>query len=164
METTNDQTFPHEEETSQSNDVNAEVLNYAGFWLRFWAFFIDGIVVFSLNGILVYPILRLTGFIHQEIWVFTVLGIMTTVVSFVYFTVMTKFFQQTIGKMILGVKVMSEQGPLTWQTVIFREVIGRYIHQAFFILQFLYLFVAFSPKKQGVHDHFADTVVIIEKR
>ncbi|WP_035177185.1 RDD family protein [Alkalihalobacterium bogoriense] len=162
METTNDQSFPTLEEAALSNE---EKPVYAGFWLRFWAFFIDGIVVFSLNGILVYPLLRLTGLIHEKIWIFTVLGMMTTVVSFVYFTLMTKFFQQTIGKMILGVKVMSEHNePLTWQTVIFREIIGRYIHQAFFILQFLYLFVAFSPKKQGVHDHFADTVVILEKR
>ena len=71
---------------------------------------------------------------------------------------MTKFFSQTLGKMVFGIKVVTlEERPLTWMTVLFREFIGRYISKLFFIG---YLIVAFLPKKQGIHDLLSDTTVI----
>ncbi|MCY9076500.1 RDD family protein, partial [Bacillus inaquosorum] len=48
---------------------------------------------------------------------------------------------------------------LTWSTVIFREVVGRYIDK----IWILYIVVAFSPTKQGIHDYIADTTVVHEK-
>ncbi|MCY9430750.1 RDD family protein, partial [Bacillus spizizenii] len=48
---------------------------------------------------------------------------------------------------------------LTWSTVIFREVVGRYIDK----IWILYIVVAFSPTQQGIHDYIADTTVVHEK-
>ena len=48
---------------------------------------------------------------------------------------------------------------LTWSTIIFREVIGRFISK---LLVIPYLLVAFTPKKEALHDIFADTYVIHE--
>ncbi len=66
--------------------------------------------------------------------------------------------------MVFGLKVISlKEEKLTWGTVLFRELIGRYITFSTGILHLLYILVAFLPKKQGVHDLIADTVVIREK-
>ena len=74
---------------------------------------------------------------------------------------MTKFFNQTLGKMVFGLKVLTiENKKPNWSTILFREWIGRFISGTIFIL---YLVVAFLPKKQGIHDLFADTTVIHER-
>ena len=76
---------------------------------------------------------------------------------------MTKHFGQTIGKMIMGLKVISlTDEHLTWSAVIFRELIGRYISKTALFLG--YAAVAFTNKKRGFHDYFAETSVIHEKQ
>lgn len=148
-----------EENVTEQN--NLQTFRYAGFWMRFWAFLIDQIVLFSLNGILVYPILRAQGWMENTLGVFTIVGITTALLGYLYFTVMTKVFSRTLGKQLFGLRVIDTSGrPLTWQTAIFREVIGRYIHHVFFPFQALYLVVAFSDKKNGIHDRIADTYVV----
>lgn len=132
---------------------------YAGFWIRFWAYLLDLIVIASLNRIIVYPILKVFGLDDVSFSIFSVEAFLTTIVFFAYFVLMTKFFNQTLGKMVLGIKVTSSHGlNLSWGTVIFREVVGRFISKSLFGL--VYVWVAFSPTKQGVHDFFADTWVI----
>lgn len=92
---------------------------------------------------------------------FSPIAIATAFVFYGYFVFMTKFFQQTVGKMVFGLKVVTmNDEPFTWVTVLFREVIGKFI--AKFILFIGFLFVAFSEKKQGLHDQIADTTVIHE--
>ena len=76
------------------------------------------------------------------------LSIITFAVGYLYFVVMTKRFGQTLGKMVFGLKVIPTSGnSLSWGTVIFREVIGRYVYQAFWFLSLLYLFVPFTKKE-----------------
>ncbi|MFC4409789.1 RDD family protein [Chungangia koreensis] len=143
--------------------VEQFVLKYAGFWTRFWAYLIDMIVLWSIGRLLVYPIFRLAGWeIATDVW-YAPITIITAVIFYLYFVLMTKFFGQTVGKMILGIKVVSLNGKsLSWSTVLFREWVGRIISSAFLILYFLYFLVAFTPKKQGVHDFIADTTVVHE--
>ena len=57
----------------------------------------------------------------------------------------------------MGIRVVAKDGgKLTWGAVIFREVIGRFISK---MLVIPYLLVLFMPKKEALHDLFADTVV-----
>ena len=51
------------------------------------------------------------------------------------------------------------EGNLHGSTVIFREVIGRFISK---MLVIPYLLVIFMPKKEALHDLFADTYVVHE--
>nr|WP_295969856.1 RDD family protein [uncultured Bacillus sp.] len=135
--------------------------NYAGFWIRFWAYLLDLIVIGSINGILVYPVFRLLDLPAKESSMFAPVSIITAVFFYGYFVLMTKFFGQTLGKMVFGLKVTTiENKKMNWSTVLFREWIGRFISTTIFIL---YAVVAFLPKKQGLHDLFADTVVIHER-
>ena len=56
----------------------------------------------------------------------------------------------------MGIKVIPKDGEkLTWATVIFSEGIGRFISK---MLLIPYLLVVFMPKKEALHDLFADTV------
>lgn len=153
-----------EEKTHLQEEVNTiepEQLQFAGFWMRFWAYLADLIVIGSLNRILIHPIFAFMdsdskfSFLSGEV-------IATTIVFFVYFVLMTKFFSQTLGKMIFGLKVVTlKEDKMTWVTIIFREFIGRFISKTTVIG---YLLAGLLPKKQGLHDIFADTSVVLLKR
>jgi uncharacterized RDD family membrane protein YckC len=141
-----------------SRPVTNATPRYAGFWMRFWAYLLDLVVIGSINRILIYPAFRALDISLSESDMFSATSIATAVVFYLYFVLMTKFFSQTLGKMVFGIKVVTlEERPLTWMTVLFREFIGRYISKLFFIG---YLIVAFLPKKQGIHDLLSDTTVI----
>lgn len=134
---------------------------YGGFWMRFWAYLLDLLVIAGINGILIKPIFRLLDLSLDASGIFTPINITTAVVFYVYFILMTKFFGQTLGKMVFGLKVVPlNDRELSWTTVIFREWIGRYISATF---QILYVIAAFTPKKQALHDLFAETTVIHER-
>ncbi|MBT2684011.1 RDD family protein [Bacillus sp. ISL-37] len=135
---------------------------YAGFWTRFWAYLLDLIVIGSINRMIINPVFRALDVPLIEDGILSPMAIATAVVFYLYFVLMTKYFGQTLGKMVFGLKVVEMDGKgLTWGTVIFREWIGRFISATIIVL---YLVVAFTKKKQGLHDLFADTTVIYEPR
>jgi len=132
-----------------------------GFWLRLVAYVIDVFLIACVNGILLSPLLFVNDGFPVEISLWTLNGMIALIVYYVYFAVLTKLFQQTLGKMIVGIKVIQEEkGLLTWKDVFYREVIGRILHNVFFILKILYLVVAFTKEKQGIHDMIGNTRVV----
>lgn len=138
------------------------VYDYAGFWMRLWAYLVDLIVVGSLNRMIIYPLLRLFDIPIAEASIFSLSVFLTWIVGMSYFVFMTKRFGQTLGKMLFGLRVVSStKDNLSWIDVIFREVIGKFISKT--VLFGGYIAVAFTSKKQGLHDYFADTFVIHEK-
>lgn len=138
-----------------------ENVKYAGFWMRFWAFLLDLLVISSLERIIINPIFRAIDWDLFDKSIFSPISIVTAIVFYGYFVFMTKYFGQTLGKMAFGLKVVDlKRGNLSWGTVLFREWIGRFISTTVWIT---YIIVAFLPKKQGLHDLFADTTVVHEK-
>ncbi|WP_245831041.1 RDD family protein [Sediminibacillus massiliensis] len=134
---------------------------YAGFWMRFWAYLTDVIIVFSINGILLTPLKFVNGGDIIDIGFWTLNGILGSIVFYVYFLLMTKRFHQTLGKMLFGLKVVrSDHKALKWSDLFFREVVGRFIHRVLFFMVFLYAVVGFTDEKKGIHDMFAGTRVI----
>ncbi|RST76396.1 RDD family protein [Siminovitchia acidinfaciens] len=137
------------------------VVQYGGFWMRFWAYLLDLIVIASVSGIIVKPLFRALDLELGTGGIITPFNIVSALVFYLYFVLMTKFFGQTLGKMVFGLKVIPlNDETLTWSTVIFREWIGRYISATIWIL---YVIAAFTPKKQALHDMFADTAVIHDR-
>lgn len=135
---------------------------YAGFWTRFWAFTIDLLVLYAISGILIKPIFRVVGIdiTDPPFLFFSAYKTTALLLLFLYFTLMTKLMGQTVGKMIMGIRVVAKNGePLTWGAILFREVFGRFISK---MLVVPYLLVLFMPKKEALHDVFADTVVEYE--
>lgn len=147
------------------NYTEAETVKYAGFWMRFWAYLIDLIIVSCISGIPISIIHVFTEGKIIDVGFWTLSGIIGAIIFYLYFLLMTKFFNQTLGKMIFGLKVVRGDGEqLKWSDLLFREVVGRFLHRVFGIAVFLYAVVAFTPKKQGIHDMIADTKVVFTKR
>src|SRR5690625_4451566 len=134
-----DQTITDEQEetvvTSNPNETDLDIKK-AGFWVRFWAYLIDVVIVFSLNGIILSPVAFFDDIAIFQWEYISVVGIMSGIVYYLYFLLMTKSFQQTIGKMVMGIKVISSKSDrIAWSDIVFREVIGRFLHNVFFFLK-----------------------------
>lgn len=133
---------------------------YAGFWSRLSAFVIDLIMVGSLVTILINTPLALFSVSAVEWKLFR--RISELAVYLLYFITLTKLTNgQTLGKMILGIRVIHiGRESLSWDTVIIREGCGRLMLK---ILPFLYLPMFFNRKKQQMADILCDTSVVSEK-
>mgnify|MGYP001190485570 FL=1 len=153
-----DGTFEEINQIEQKREVQTDIsYHFAGFWMRFWAYLLDLIVVSSVIRIVANPLFLLIG-LEKSDFIFSPYRILSALFFFSYFILMTKFLGQTLGKMVFGLRVISlKNDKLTWTDVFFREWIGRYISKVTWIG---YLIVAFTKKKQGLHDLFSDTTVI----
>ncbi|MFP5114533.1 RDD family protein [Bacillaceae bacterium C204] len=150
------ETNEYQEYSNDRNDYYT--VRYAGFWMRFWAYLLDLVVVGSIVRILIKPVFRLLDIPLSESTIFAPLSIASAVIFYVYFVLMTKYLNQTLGKMVFGLKVVDlKSNQLSWGSILFREWIGRYISATVIVG---YIIVAFLPKKQGLHDLFTDTTVI----
>lgn len=155
---------PEKDQKPEYNEVEIEKYRpkLAGFWIRFWAYTIDLLVIYAMSGILVKPVFRVVDLpiSNPPFLLFTPFKITILILLLLYFTLMTKYFQQTVGKMIMGIKVVSQkEEKLTWDKIIFRETIGRFISKT---LVLPYLLVIVMPKKEALHDLFAETHVVHE--
>lgn len=133
---------------------------YAGFWVRFVSYLIDMIVIYAIASLLnTFSF----GLLNKRLD-FPILGeesLSYVIVMFTYFIAMTYFFSQTLGKMIMKVKVETNKGDkLSLADVVYRELIGRLL--TIFLAYIPYIAVAFTNKRKGLHDFIADTVVVKE--
>jgi len=143
--------------TSQLDDS----ITYAGFWKRFAAVFIDGIIT-GVGGLVigfVFGIVMVAGG-TEDPEVLEFLGnIIGTIIGWLYFSVMeSSFTQATLGKMALGIKVTDLDG----NKVGFGRATGRHFSKILsgLILLIGFVMVAFTEKKQGLHDVMAGCLVV----
>ena len=133
---------------------------YAGFWTRFVAYLIDMIVIYAISSLLN----TISFGLLNKVLDFPILGeesLSYVIVMFTYFISMTYFFSQTLGKMIMKIKIETNRGDkLSFADVVYRELVGRLL--TIFLAYLPYLAVAFTNKKKGLHDFIADTVVVKE--
>ena len=122
---------------------------YAGFWIRFFAALVDAVIV----GILQLIAGWLGAAITSPLWlVLTALGV-------AYYVSFTAWRGQTIGKMLLEIKVLDERGNIPGIGKAFiREVIGKFISGI--VLLIGYIWAAFDSRKQAWHDKIAGTYVV----
>jgi len=134
---------------------------FAGFWIRLFAYLLDLLVVQALIAILIKPLLVLGGISMQGNDPFTLYGFFQLLILVGYFILMTKYTNgQTLGKMIFGIRVVCfKEEKLSWQTILIREGIGRYIGKTVAVI---YLVAAFQNKKQHPIDMLCDTSVVTE--
>src|SRR5699024_6560726 len=123
-------TMDSEEEVISSEETEI-VYESAGSWMRFWAYLIDIIILFAINGLLLSPL----GFLNEgspiDVGFWTMSGVLATTVYYIYFILMSKLAAQTVGIMILRLKVMSEKDRKPrWLEMWSREIIGHFFHNA----------------------------------
>lgn len=153
--------------------------NYAGFWLRFVAVIIDGLLLGAVQFIAIMPILGIMGIglptdiqslesadETNMIPMFSQMMAMAGVTQIVFLTIQTLYFsfmesskyQASIGKMVLGLKVTDVNGnPLDFTKALVRNLC-KIISSM--ILLIGYLMAAFTEKKQALHDMIASTLVV----
>ena len=149
----------------QSNE-----LRYAPFLTRLLAFIVDSFIVnIFINIFLVFPInifnliTNLEIFSSEILFNFTILDILTYIITISYFTIFTYFKGYTLGKYLCKIKVISRNNEkLTFFNILYRETIGRFLCGLFLFLG--YIMVCFDSKKVGLHDYFADTYVVYQPR
>ncbi|NMA74118.1 MAG: RDD family protein [Bacteroidales bacterium] len=133
---------------------------FAGFWMRFFAYIVDLIMIKSIGRIIIHPIFVIFR-IPQVDSIFSAYSLAQMILFLSYFILMTKWTQgQTIGKMIFGLRVVSfTEEKLSWTTVMIREGFGRFILHK---IPLLYLVLIFTERNQQVVDLLTDTSVITE--
>mgnify|MGYP000917133099 CR=1 FL=1 len=124
---------------------------YAGFGIRCVAFVVDALFVIGLMNIALY--FGIESYIPISIGI--VYMILFAFYSFIFVYI---FDGQTIGKMVMGIKVVEDNGnKLALFTAFVREFAGKLIMIPLFIL---FIFTAFSYKKHSLMDYLSDTSVI----
>ncbi len=149
---------------------------FAGFWWRFLAIIIDGIIVGVAQWIIIIPLLGIVGFgaakaasgdltgteaagmVGAMVGAAMLTWLFTIVASWLYFALMeSSKFQGTIGKLALGIIVTDMEG----NKISFGKATGRYFGKIIsaIILYVGFMMAGFTEKKQGLHDILAGTLV-----
>ncbi|HKR90934.1 RDD family protein [Novosphingobium sp.] len=140
---------------------------YGGFWWRVLAYFIDAIILqigssiiggFMGAGIGASMAMMRSG---QESIVSTAMLmaiLLTLVLQWLYFALMeSSAMQATVGKLAIGLVVTDLNG----NRISFGRATGRYFAKILsgVILLIGFIMVAFTERKQGLHDMIAGTLV-----
>ncbi len=153
-------------------------IRYVGFGRRFVAAIIDGIIVGVAGQAIMLPLGLVMGLstttmkasnANETTQLMTGLGLLaislvvSLIIQALYYGGLDVYKQgQTVGKMALGIRVITVSGvPITWKVALLRELFGKWISG--FILGLGYLWVIWDPKKQAWHDKIANTYVVYSK-
>ena len=142
----------------QHDHVVQDDVRYAGFWIRVVASLIDMVVIIPCAILIVFFAMLVVG---DGFVVTMILKFLTYSMGLVYFIVMTNEYQATLGKMAVGIKVCDAT---TLQKAVSKNIILREILSSIMsyipVVNLLIVVVAFTQKKQGIHDFAANSVVI----
>ncbi|WYP27223.1 RDD family protein [Alkalihalobacillus sp. FSL W8-0930] len=127
----------------------------AGFWVRFFATFIDSIIVAVISIILSIIFQDAPNSLEDSTSAF-IFQLMYSVIGVIYLT--ASRFKGTPGKIILGIQVVKEDG----ERIGIGRSIGRFF--AYFLSALIfyigYLMVAFREDKKSLHDLICHTRVV----
>ena len=143
---------------------------YAGFWKRAAAAFIDAMVIMPI-GFLILAIVHWMGlydlfllfdlyynpYVDPDYYLFYMLP--STIVGILYFCGMESSSKQaTLGKMVLGIKVVD----MNDKQISFGRALGRHFGKwiSMLLCYIGFIMIGFTQKKQGLHDMLAAAQVI----
>ena len=172
-------------QSSTSYQVATPVREYGGVGRRFFAFLIDGIILGVFRNLLFFGIDAMglhasanatttqgDAYDMFKYWlthldVYGVLQIVViAIIPLVYFIIMEALQGATIGKMVLGIRVVRLDGsPISWSQSISRNLL-RLIDQIPYGIPYLLgaILIWTSSTRQRLGDRFADTVVVYSRR
>ena len=136
--------------------VAPEQPHYAGFWIRLLAYIIDAVVL----GVITFPLIQVLTSMGIAGDSTNVLGI---AISWMYFAVFeSSEWMASPGKKVLGLIVTDDQG--------MRLSVGRATRRYFakimsaLLLGIGFFMIAFTARKQGLHDKIFHTLVLRVQR
>ena len=134
----------------KTTKTQVKTFRYGGFWIRFLAMLLDGIIFGIPAAILQLLIIFATGVVE--------LGYLVSLAIVVLTIYLDGTRGGTPGKLVLGLRIVNEQGEIIGIPYAILRYIGKILSG--FILGIGYLMIAFTEKKQGLHDMIAKTYVI----
>lgn len=149
-------TNPSADNTGQSTGQDGISYNFAGFWRRVGAGIIDMLV---LIGVAV--VLEIINYSATGIWLAEsiLMDFVQFVINMLYFSLMeSSKYQGTLGKLAFGLYVTDYDG----NSVSFLRALGRNLAKIIstLILFIGFIMIAFTSKKQGLHDMIAKTLIL----
>jgi len=136
--------------------------SYAGFWRRFLAVIIDGIILnivfYIISAIFGFPY-GMSGGTARSAGFFGFSNLISIIIGWLYYAFMESSTKQaTLGKMALGIKVTDMDG----NRVSFGRATGRHFGKIIstIILFIGFIMAGFTEKKQALHDMMAQCLVV----
>jgi uncharacterized RDD family membrane protein YckC len=124
----------------------------AGFWIRFLAILIDGVILFVIN-------LILAGILNSSTTGRSGIQTLLGLIYYVYFwSSNSPWPGQTIGNKLLNIRVIKTDGSDLSLVVALIRYVGLVV--SILVIFIGVIWAAFDPNKQGWHDKIAGTYVI----
>ncbi|MBI2887770.1 MAG: RDD family protein [Chloroflexi bacterium] len=161
----------------------AAAAQYSSFWTRLGALVVDWVIVGVVGGLLgailavplvgalaaiAIPGMDASGDLSDEaaaaVAITAALGILVIVgvlglANLLYFVLFTGIRGQTPGKMLVGIKVVDQEGRAPGiGRAIMREIIGKFVSALAIYIG--YLWALWDPQSQTWHDKIAGTYVV----
>jgi uncharacterized RDD family membrane protein YckC len=157
-------------EATTSAPMSAAAVQYAGFWRRFAAALIDGLITapfsFLIQFVLGASLFSGRLFTDHDAphWMirYIMANALVITLGWLYSALMeSSRYQATLGKMALGIMVTDTGG----RRVSFARATGRHLgkYVSSLILGIGHIMIAFTEKKQGLHDIMADCLVVVKR-
>ena len=141
---------------------------YAGFWLRAAAYILDSVLIALVATIVIFmPLVERGAIPVDDPWTWlaainrqtTAVRLLIFMMSWLYFASLeSSAWQATLAKKAFGLRVTDLEG----RRISFSRASYRYLGKLIFgtILLFGFLFAAFTPRKQALHDILAKCLVL----
>lgn len=151
-------------------DVAARTFEYGGFWIRFLAKIIDGILLAVVGNIINGVVLgsRMKEFEQFDpedpaaiAAVFALFGLLLLVgaaIGLAYHWFFLAKFAATPGKLAVGLRIVRSDGSALSHGRIVARFFSEYLSS--FVLCIGYLIAAFDDEKRTLHDYICDTRVV----
>jgi len=158
-----------DQEPTEYRSNKAVPLQYKSVGIRFIAILIDTIIISIIGTIATLPLGTSTGItVDQQTRaisiasVYWIAVIIELIITFLYFTILEGRYGQTVGKIVLKLKVLKADGsPINYKDAAIRTIL-RIIDVIPFIVPYLLgaIFIWSSETKQRLGDRIARTVVV----
>ena len=149
---------------SSPSTIPIAPVKYAGFWIRYAAAMVDVLILIIPIGIVQFGI-GLMLIKNNEITGIDLrfaLDLISCLITWLYFVSMTYNKGATLGKMLVGITVKSDDlQKLSFGRVFFRETTDKLISGI--ILFIGYIMAGFTKNKQALHDKLAHSVVVYKE-
>lgn len=134
-------------------------MNYGGFWIRFGAVFLDGLILSPfIYGPIIFNVVTQGSQGMQNPNPFLI--VLQYGIPIAYETWMIGRYGATLGKMVCRLQVVRANG----DRLTYARALGR--HFAKFLSSIIlfvgYIMAAFDDQKRALHDHICDTRVVVK--
>ena len=131
---------------------------YGGFWLRVLAYIIDAVIL-GVAQFAIFSVFGQSMFDPDPEAPLGIANLVSIIVGLAYFVAFeSSSMQATPGKLALGMIVTDTEG----RRISVLKAVGRYLGKILSALILLigFIMVAFTERKQGLHDILASTLVL----